>query len=301
MWRADPTVQSTLLNLNGLAHKVSFDADLSWAEANQDLDRFPLYDPLDDDAQEHFRRRFFFDTFGGVPGGQIPLPFDERFYALRSNMQGWVTAPSLEIADDLAIATLGVKQRWQTKRGLPGHERTVDWILFDVEGSFFPKASRDNFGADAGLLNYQFQWNVGDRLTFLSDGYADTFSQGLRTFSVGGIISRPEQGNLYLGFRSLEGPISANIVTGSLSYRMSEKWIATAGAMVDLGPTGNIGQSLSFTRIGESLLVRLGLNVDASRGSVGAVVAIEPRFLNSSRLGQVGGVQVAPAGSLWLE
>ncbi len=301
MWRADPTVQSVLLNLNGLAHKVSFDGEFSWAEADQDLSRFPLYDQVDDDAQEHFRRRFFFDTFGGMPGGQIPLPFDERFYALRSNMQGWVTAPSAEIADDLMIAKLGVRQRWQTKRGLPGHERVVDWIVFDVEGSVFPKPSRDNFGANVGLLNYEFLWHVGDRLTFLSDGYADTFSQGLRTFSVGGIISRPEQGNLYLGFRSLEGPISANILTGSLSYRMSEKWIATAGAMVDLGPTGNIGQSLSFTRIGESLLVRLGINVDASRGSVGAVVAIEPRFLNSSRLGEVGGVQIPPAGALGLE
>ena len=57
-WKVDPTVQSELLNLNGLAHKVSLEADVFYADASQDLSRFPLYEPLDDDATEHFHRRF---------------------------------------------------------------------------------------------------------------------------------------------------------------------------------------------------------------------------------------------------
>lgn len=302
MWRADPAVQSVLLNLNGLAHKVVFDAELSWADANRDLSRFPLYDPLDDDSQEAFRRRFFVPsgTFSGV-SPVFAERFDERLYALRTGMQGWVTAPSLEIADDLVVTRLGVRQRWQTKRGLPGQQRIIDWVTLDIEGTLFPKPGRDNFGETVGLLNYDFSWHVGDRLTMLSDGFVDVFDQGLRTVSVGGLLSRPEVGNVYLGYRSIEGPITSNIVSGSVSYRMSEKWIATAGATVDFGPTGNIGQTVSFTRIGESALIRLGFNVDASRGSLGAVFSVEPRFLPSSRLGRVGGVQIPPAGALGLE
>ncbi|MFV1968638.1 MAG: organic solvent tolerance protein OstA, partial [Pirellulaceae bacterium] len=302
-WRVDPTVQSTLFNLNGLAHKVVFDVDVFWSDADQDLDRFPLYDPLDDDSTEHFRRRLFFDTFGGIKGigDNVALRFDERYFALRSGMQSQVTAPSAEIAGDLTLARVGVRQRWQTKRGLPGQQHVVDWLVLDVEGAFFPDADRDNFGEPFGLLDYDLRWHVGDRFTVLSDGFADFFDEGLRTVSIGGKITRPERSSLYLGYRSIEGPISSNILSGSIGYRSSEKWIISAGAAVDLGETGSIGQNLTITRIGESVLLRFGFNVDVSRGNVGVTVAIEPRFLPRNRLGLVGGVQIPPAGAYGLE
>jgi len=56
-----------------------------------------------------------------------------------------------------------------------------------------------------------------------------------------------------------------------------------------------------LTRIGESFLIRVGFNYDASRDNFGASVGIEPRFLPSSRLGRVGGVSVPPAGAMGLE
>lgn len=300
-WKADAGVQSQLLNLNGLAHKVVLDAEAFWADADENLQDFPLYEQLDDDSIEAARRRYLFDTYNGTFGDQIPLKFDERRFALRTGMQSWVTAPSKVIADDLSVVKLGVRQRWQTKRGLPGQERIVDWIVLDLEGSVFPDADRDNFGQQLGLLDYDFRWHIGDRFTLLSDGYADLFGEALRTFSLGGLITRPERGTLYLGMRSIEGPISSNIFNGSVSYRMSEKWILTAGTSVDFGEAGNIGQNLSVTRIGESALVRIGFNADRSRDNVGVTFAIEPRFLASSRLGRVGGVQIPPAGAYGLE
>ncbi|MEO8494440.1 MAG: organic solvent tolerance protein OstA [Planctomycetota bacterium] len=303
IWRTDPGVRSELFNLNGLSHKVVFESEFLWADASEDMNNFPLYEQLDDDSVEFFRRRFL-STSGGYPfAGQasIPLKFDERYFALRNGMQSWVTAPSTEIADDLMKLRFGVRQRWQTKRGLPGQERIVDWITLDVDGSYFPKADRDNFGQELGLLDYDFRWHVGDRVTLMSDGFADVFGNGLRTFSLGGVVTRPSQGSVYLGVRSIEGPISSNIITGSLSYRMSEKWILTGSASVDFGSTGNIGQTFGLTRIGESTLVRVGFNVDASRGNVGANIQIEPRFLSSRRLGYIGGVQIPPAGAYGLE
>lgn len=301
-WQANPTVQSELWNLNGLAHKVTLDGDFFWSDANRNAERFPLYNPLDDDSQEAFRRRFFIPT--GTLAGLSPAfarRYDERSFAFRSGMQSLVTATSPEIADDLMVAQLGLRQRWQTKRGLPGRERIIDWIVFDVQGSFFPKADRDNFGADVGQLDYDFRWHVGDRVTLLSDGYFDTFGGGLRTASVGGIITRPEIGDVYVGFRSIEGPISSSVLTATVSYRMSPKWIATAGSSYDFGNTGNIGQTVAFTRIGESFLVRVGFNIDVSRGNAGIQFSIEPRFLPSNRLGMIGGVRIPPAGARGVE
>ncbi|MCS7047660.1 MAG: hypothetical protein NZO58_14995, partial [Gemmataceae bacterium] len=170
-----------------------------YADASRNLGELPLYDPLDDDAQEHFRRRLAFLDFGGL----VPDRFDERFYALRSGLQRWVASPSLEVADDLEVVRVGLHQRWQTKRGLPGQRRIIDWIVFDLDTTWFPEANRDNFGSDLGLTSYAFRWHVGDRLTLVSDGIFDFFSDGQRLVSVGAFLSRPPRGSWYVGFRSL--------------------------------------------------------------------------------------------------
>lgn len=301
MWRVDHDIKSVLFNVNGLAHKVNWFADFYWADSNQDMDVLPRYDALDDDATEHFRRRHFFDTFGGTAGDNVHAKWDERYYALRRNMQGWVTAPVTEIAADMSAIRLGVQQRWQTKRGLPGRERIVDWMELDTELTLFPNAERDNFGQEVGLIDYDYRWHVGDRVTLMSDGFTDLFGDGFRMFTVGGQISRPDSGRLYLGYRSMDGPIDGDIIHGSLSYRMSEKWIAIAGTTFDLSETGNIGQSLSVVRIGESTLVRVGVHYDESRDNFGVHLSIEPRFLSSSKIARRSGIHIPPAGAYGLE
>ena len=301
VWRVEPGVQSVLWNVNGLAHKVNFDFDAFYADSSQDLGDLPLFDQLDDDAQEAFRRRFAFDTFGILPGGDTPLEFDERFFALRSGLQGQVTSPSAEIADDLSIIQFGARQRWQTKRGAPGRERIIDWITLDTQISLFPNAQRDNFGSDFGLLDYDFQWHIGDRFSIDSDGFFDLFSQGLRTISFGANLARPEVGNIRVGFRSIEGPISSNILSANLSYRLSDKWGINAGGQVDFGDTGTIGQTVSLVYIGESFLWQFGANFDASRDNFGLRFGFEPRFTKRPQLFRPGGVPIPPAGSRWLE
>jgi hypothetical protein len=180
MWTADNSVQSELFNLNGLAHKVTWNAEMFFAESNQDLGQLPLYDNVDDDSIEHFRRRLFFNTFAGVAPGNVPQRFDERYYALRSGLQSNVTSPGTEIVDDLAMARVGVHQRWQTKRGLAGRQRIIDWIVLDAGLNLYPNEDRDNYGELLGMIDYDFRWHVGDRFTLLSDGYFDVFDDACR-------------------------------------------------------------------------------------------------------------------------
>jgi hypothetical protein len=300
-WKVCPNIQSTLWNVNGLAHKVSFDLDAFYADASQDLDRFPLYDQLDDDAQEHFRRRFLFNTFGLTAGDDVPLKYDERYFALRSGLQSNVTSPSAEIADDLAVIKLGMRHRWQTRRGAPGKQRVVDWITLDSKMSLFPDADRDNFGAEAGLFDYDFRWHIGDRVSLLSDGFADFFGQGLRTVSVGAYAERPEIGSVYVGVRSIEGPISSNILSAAAVYRLSDTWGVKAGAQIDFGETGTIGNRLGVVYIGESFLWEVGFNYDASRDNLGIRFGFEPRFIGGGRIFRPGGVPIQAASSRWLE
>lgn len=312
MWSVDSTVDSALWNVHGLAHKIDFNAEYFHAQASQHLDQFPLYDPLDDDQIEDARRRYVLTTFNpgliGTPLQALPPPltrgpprqFDERFYAFRTDMQGLVTAPSMEIADNLDEVRLGVNQRWQTKRGNPENPHIIDWIEFDTDITLYPNPDRDNFGTVPGLLDYNFIWHVGDRLTLLSDGIFDFFGEGQKIITMGGYLSRPPRGALYAGMQIFEGPISSRFLSMSYSYLMSPKWTSSFGFSIDLMNTKNVGQSFRITRIGESLLVSGIFNYDPVRNTYGVNFMIEPRF--APMRGQFSsGVRVPPAGALGLE
>ena len=307
MWSVDPNACSEFFNVHGLAHKVLWTAEFTASDSNRDLTSLPLYDLIDDDPVDAFRRMFLTTTFGLpnntlVPTGLPYLPkFDERFYALRTGLQDWVTSPSTEIAGDLMALRLGADQRWQTKRGPADNPHIIDWITLDTNITIFPDANRDDFGTAVGLANYNFVWHVGDRLTMLSSGLFDFFDQGQKLVSVGGFLDRPPRGSLYAGLDFLQGPIDHSILTVSYSYLMSPKWISTLGTTYDFGSSGNIGENFSITRIGETFLISAGFNVDVSRGSVGANLAVEPRFVPKNRLGSLTRAEIPPACANGLE
>ena len=132
--------------------------------------------------KEQFRRRFINETFGGA----LPNQFDPRTYAFRQGFQKLVASPSDVIADDLATIELrAAPDVGKPNAGLPGRERIVDLFQFDLDLLLFPEADRDNFGETLGPATYDVQYNVGDRVTLLSDGYFDFFDDGLRSISAG--------------------------------------------------------------------------------------------------------------------
>ena len=135
----------------------------------------------------------------------------------------------------------------------------------------------------------------------MSDGYFDFFDDGLRSVSAGVRTSRPGRGDWFIGLLSLEGPISSTVVFSSVDYRINDKWILSGTNTYDFGSAGNIGQAYGLTRIGESFLVRLGVNVDSGRDNVSTGFSIEPRFWPSRRLGRLGGALIPPPGAEGLE
>lgn len=297
-WRVFPETQSRLFNVNGIAHKVSLNSEFFYADTNKDLTTLPLYDPLDDNAQEAFRRRLVFNTFGN---GVLPDQFDSRTYAVRQGLQRYVTAGSQEIVEDQMQFRLGLDQRWQTKRGLPGKERITDLVEFDVDAILFPKQDRDNFGSTVGAINYDARYHIGDRVSLLSDGYFDVFDRGLKVISGGAMMTRPGRGEWYFGLTSLRGPINSLVAISNYNYRLNEKWMTSGGTTFDFGQVGNVGQSFSVTRIGESFLVQVGASVDSGRSNTTFFFNVEPRFFSLKRIGGVGGQPIPPAGLFGLE
>ncbi|MDG2011943.1 MAG: hypothetical protein P8J33_00465, partial [Pirellulaceae bacterium] len=66
---------------------------------------------------------------------------------------------------------------------------------------------------------------------------------------------------------------------------------------IDFAETGNIGQTLNVTRVGESFLLSMGVQSDTSQDNLGFLFAIEPRFFPSGKLGLVGGQRILPAST----
>jgi hypothetical protein len=117
---------------------------------------------------------------------------------------------------------------------------------------------------------------------------------------VGAFLNRTPRGSFYVGFNEFGGPISASVLSGSYTYRMSPKWASSFGTAIDL--TGrNIGQQFQLVRIGESFLMTFGFNVDYSRNNVGVTFNLEPRFLSRTQFASRTGLDVPMAGAYGLE
>lgn len=278
MSRAFPEVQSDIFNLNGLAHKILFEASYSWTDVSRSLSTIPQYNEFDDNAQERFRERLVVNTYGGL----LPITVDPRFYAVRTGAGFDVTSPYNELIDDQEVARFAIRQRLQTKFGPPDKQRIRDWMTLDLEASFFPDPGRDNFGEQWGLLTARYAWNVSQRTSLLANAMYDYFPNAPQMWNVGVLSQRSERGSVYLGLQSIKvgDLLDSDILTASYSYQMSSKWISTMGTSYDLGEHRNAGQSFTITRVGLDFLVHVAGSYDVSTGDVSFSVAIEPRIGN---------------------
>ncbi len=288
-----PGIRNSLLGLNGLAHKVTYDLDYYIAESSEDFSDIPQYNNFDDNAQERFIERFIVNEYGGT----LPAMFDARNYAIRSGAGRSVSDPYHELVDDQQVVKLGMHHRWQTKVGPADRPRIVDWMELDLGASLFPDADRDNFGETLGLINARYAWHVGARTSVLASGVADIFDTGQQVWNVGLLNQRPGRGSFYVGYRNINvGPIESQLITGSMSYVLSPNlYIATLGSSYDLAEGIDRGQSLTLTRIGEYFLLHFGFGYDRSRNNVGAALLFEPKFgsygRSSMQLNSLLGIQ----------
>lgn len=279
MSRAFPEIQSDILGLNGLAHKVTLEAGYQYTSVSNSMSNIPQYNEIDDNAQERFRERLVINTYGGI----LPLAVDPRLYALRTGAGFDVTSPYNELIDDQQVVRLALRQRLQTKFGPPDRQKIRDWMTLDLEASYFPDPGRDNFGVPWGLLTARYAWNVSQRTSILANAIYDYYPQAPSMWTVGVLSQRSERGSVYAGLQAIradDGVLDSDIFTASYSYQMSSKWISTMGTSYDFLEHRNVGQSFTVTRVGLDWLIHVAGSYDVSTGNVSFAVAIEPRIGN---------------------
>ena len=302
-WKVYPEAESELLNIHGLNHKIDLVADFRDAYSNVNLNSIGVQDDLDDNSQEYTRRYFALVNYGG---GILPPQYDPRFLLLRRGVSP--IAGTTDVQATIETLKLGIHQRLQTKRGQEGKRHINDYMVFDLDTTYFPNAARDNFNKPFGQNFYNYEWYLGDRTSFVSYGWFEFFKVagtpttvmnnnlrndpfGLHIITSGVSITRIPKGNIFLGYTIVNtGPISTSALVNSYSYWLSPKWFGTAGSSYDFGNDQLLAASTSLTRIGADYLTSVGLTVLPLTHTYQFVFEISPRLSPNIRAGSSSGL-----------
>jgi len=260
--RLYPDTSSELFNVRGINHKVTAGANFFAGFASADRRAFPLLNRLSDDNLDQSYRtwrpwaQLYTPGAAGLALQTSPL-FDPQTLATRRLVDN-----RPETLDTLNVFQFDLRQRWQTKRGRPGADHTVDWMSLDLSASVYPNPSRDNFGQVLGFLEYNYVWNIGDRTAISSSGWVDPNENGPRYFNVGAWYNRPDGSNLYLGYRYTD-PVDSRVLIATLGYQLSTKYSMSLTNVFDFGT--NLAQStqLTFNRTGTDVTMSFGFSFSA--------------------------------------
>ena len=304
-WRtfSGEMLESELLNVHGLAHKINLTVDARDAYSNVNLNKLAIQDDLDDNAYEYTRRYFALTNY---VGGLLPPQYDPRLLTLRR--LGSPITNTTDVQGSIESVQFSLKQRLQTKRGPEGKRRIIDYMTLDLNSTYFPNARRDNFGKPFGQNTYNYEWFIGDRTSIVSYGWFEFWNVtgtpivganpvrandpfGLTVITAGVNISRPPRGSVYMGYSIVNtGPIATSALNLSTTYWLSPKWFAYAALSYDFGNQKNLGNTFSVTKITKDYLISAGLTVQPLlNNNYQFAFELSPRFSPNMRFGSTVG------------
>lgn len=279
---------SELFNVRGLYHKVMLGSNYYYAQSDTPYWQLPLLDRLNDDAVDQGYRNIkpfepmYLPGANGTLLASSPL-YDPQLYMIRR-----LADNRIDTRDSVNVMQMDLRQRFQTKRGYPGLEHTVDFFTLDLSASYFPQMYRDNFGKPFAFLEYNALWNAGDRTAVQSSGWFDPYNNGTRYWTAGVFLDRPDRTNLYFGYRQTD-PLNSKAVTGTVGYQMSRRYFVNAGVSYDFGIQQALTNSFTLTRTGSDMTLTVGVTYNALVNNFGVQFMIVPNIVAFTSAGRFGG------------
>lgn len=224
--------------------------------------------------------------------------------------------------NDISAASFFIRQRWQTKRGGPGRERSVDVFALNVgvigfanepdevinpdrayfRGTAAGATFEDELGPTTAKgfrgLYYQSMpeasiprssvqgdalWRISDTTILLGDASWNIREQELSTAALGLLVGRGERVTYFTGIRYI-GELDSTIASFSANYQLTAKYSANFAASIDLSRTQSKGGSFSIIRRFDRFFVGVGAFYDAVEDEGGLTVAIYPEGLGSPQI-----------------
>ena len=202
----------------------------------------------------------------------------------------------VETVDEIDGVSLGVRQRWQTKRGEGEAQRTVDLVTLDVEVSAFSDAhgnqtpigyaspTRPEESIARNHVRSSCIWRVNDRTAVISEGNYDLNDREVDIFNLSLAVERPPRLAYLLGYRYI-GESESNLLGFGANYQMTEKHTLALRELfdVDRGRTSEftVGVIRRFPR----WFAAVSFELDDAEDDFGVSMSVWPEGLPQAALG----------------
>ncbi len=198
----------------------------------------------------------------------------------------------------LSGGTIGVRQLWQTKRGLEGNRHIVDWLrlnlamsLFDddftqmpADGRYF--ASRPEYSLPRNAINGDAAWYISDSTILMGDFNYDVDSGKIGRANVGVTVLRDPRMKYYAGVRYIS-PLDSAVGTLGASYQINRKYRVSVFEQYDFDFNGgeNLSTVATLTRKFPRMYVSITFGYDKTYDDVTVMLSVWPEGIPEARIG----------------
>lgn len=237
-------------------------------------------------------------TLFDVQGVRHVIKTDFTAWGSHTNVDSHELFPfdqTVENINEVDGVTVGVRQRFQTKRGEGPTRRNVDVVTIDTElgvfndgGNYttngFASFSRPENSIDRNYVANNLIWRINDRTSLLNEINVDLNDASVDFLSLAFAVERTPRFNYILGYRYI-GDTDSNLIVFDVNYRMTEKHTIAIREAFDLDRGRILDSAVALIRKHPRWYTALTIEVDESEDDVGVSFTLWPEGLSRASLG----------------
>jgi len=245
-----------------------------------------VYDNVESDFWDLHRLRHvnIFDVSASAATVNVPsrdlFPFDPA-------EAGTMLVDGVDSTD---VAEVGWRQRFQTMRGLPGKQQSVDFLTTDLEMTWYSNADKQPpaltpDGKQAfNHMELRTDWKATDSATVWTDTNYNFSENELDFFTIATTITHTPRLTYTIGHQVLPDAHSSISFVG-MDYTINEKWRVSFLQQYDWARGQNARSSIVLARRMDCWIMRLRFEFDPGRNDTFAGIEFQPVGVPEVRIG----------------
>jgi hypothetical protein len=229
-------------------------------------------------------------------------------HIIKPDITAWVTESNRDTDDlfpfdetvegisDADGVMIGLRQRWQTKRGGATNQRIVDFLTLDIEAGFFNDANGDHitngftsFSRPENSITHNYAsssviWRVNDRTALLSELNYDLNDGEVDILNISLVVERSPRLSYILGYRFIDEG-NSNLIGFDLNYRLTEKHTIALRERLDLDRGRTLDFTIALIRKMPRWFSAVTFDLDEAEDDFGISFSLWPEGLPQAALG----------------
>ncbi len=238
-------------------------------------------------------------TFWDVSGVRHVSKLDFTVWGSHTNVDSHVLHPfteGVETIDEIDGVTIGIRDRFQTKRGPEDDRRTVDVVTTEWEiGVFNDGTGRhvtNGYASytrpeDSIARNYianSMIWRINDRTALVTESSWDLNNAKSAIYNISYVVERSPRLGYLVGYRYIL-ETNSNLLAFDLNYRLTEKHSVALRELFDLDRGTTNEFTVGLIRRYSHWYSALSFELDRAEDDFGVSLSIWPEGLPGAALG----------------